>query len=95
MHMPFSPSAGECGIEYNIDFAGKDVSEKKGVPDVASCKKFCQSDKYFTWKSKEKKCYCKSSDSGSMYQDGSYSGKTVCRKFDRDLKFFKIYLYMF
>ena len=51
-------------------------SNEAPVTDVASCKSFCGSSKYFTWKGSE--CFCKHSDSGRREASGSISGRTKC-----------------
>ena len=84
-----------CGYENNIDYQGNDdtlpngklqcssgypgCTESSPVPDVPSCKLFCSSSDYFTWKSANKECYCKNSDRGRKQQVGSVSGRTNCQ----------------
>ena len=86
-------SAERCGMEYDIDYGGYDVNmpdgklkcsgswsrctESSPVPDVQSCKSFCNSSSYFTWKSARKECFCKNSDSGRRQYGGSVSGRTT------------------
>ena len=86
---PSHLSAGACGIEYNFDYQNNDVPGKAGTRTfntLTGCKSYCQFDKYFTWDSRDNKCYCKTSDSGRRQIPGLFSGKTSCRKFDSDFK---------
>ena len=82
-----------CAMENDIDYHGNDdtmpngklkcssswsgCTESSPVPDVPSCKSFCNSSSYFTWTA-NKECYCKHSDSGRKQQGGSVSGRTNC-----------------
>ena len=87
---PSHLSAGECGVEYDFNYVGNNVAGKAvktGTKDVASCKSHCHSENYFTWDSKEQKCWCKSSASGRRHAVGFFSGRANCQgKFDRDLR---------
>ena len=89
--MPFS--AGDCGIEYEIEYMGMQKATGKDpkyeVKDVAGCKSYCHSDGYFTWDSRYQECNCKTSNSEKMHRnDGVFSGRANCQgKFDRGLRF--------
>ena len=53
-------------------------SHNTPVTDVDSCKLFCGSSKYVTWKDRVNECFCKHSDLGRHEQSGSVSGLTNC-----------------
>ena len=53
-------------------------TQRNPIDDVPSCKSFCSTSKYFTWKASKKECYCKNSDSRRRQHGGSVSGKTNC-----------------
>ena len=53
-------------------------TQRAPVDDVPSCKSFCSSSKYFTWK-ENRECFCKNSDLVKRQQGGSVSGRTNCQ----------------
>ena len=53
-------------------------TQRNPIADVPSCKSFCSTSKYFTWKEAAKECYCKNSNARRGQQDGGVSGKTNC-----------------
>ena len=82
-------------MEYDIDYNGFDdvdgvkwkcshptwtaCTQMSPINDFHSCKSFCHSSKYFTWRASVKDCYCKNSDSGRRQQVGKVSGRTDCQ----------------
>ena len=82
----------QCEMEDNIHYNGNDDKMPDGklkctggslctqnpITDASSCKSFCSTSKYFTWKASAKVCYCKNSDSRRSQEGGTVSGKTNC-----------------
>ena len=84
----------QCEMEDNIHYNGNDDKMPDGklkctggslctqnpITDASSCKSFCSTSKYFTWKASAKVCYCKNSDSTRSQEGGTVSGKTNCNE---------------
>ena len=53
-------------------------TQRFAVHDFPTCKEFCYSSDYFTWRASSKVCFCKNSDSGKT-SGGGISGKINCQ----------------